>query len=267
MTPAKTGKNCKTPNWGDWYAAKPQNGETDMLQNQKTVASIVGNISTTKKMRRSSVTTDSAEKASRSKGIYQVEEPRIGTFCPNFSTSVLSVVSTKQQWCFKLHQKQHLYSCVVSTNQQWCFIPHQKQHVSFCFNSVVSSNVFNRNNVFFHCFHVAGLTVGCIYSSCCCFGLWVVCVFVSLSLSWFNCHPLHITHFPDGLLVKTSPITHYTFSRWSLGENVTHYTLHIFQVLSYSKWSPITHFPDALLLKIVTHYTFYIFQVCQTCLK
>ena len=46
-----------------------------MLQNQKTVASIVGNISTTKKMRRSSVTTDSAEKASRSKGIYQVQEP------------------------------------------------------------------------------------------------------------------------------------------------------------------------------------------------
>ena len=130
---------------------------------------------------------------------------RIGTLCPRFSTYV---------------------SCVVSTNQQWCFIPHQKQHVSFGFHSVVSkfSNVFN-NNVFFYCFHVAGLSVRCIYSSCCCFGLWVVFVFVSLSLSWFNCHPLHITQFPDGLLVKTSPITHYTFSRFSLTQNC--HPLHI----------------------------------------
>jgi len=45
------------------------------LRNPKTAASIVGNISTTKKMRSGSHKTDSAENLRRSTGIYQEKEP------------------------------------------------------------------------------------------------------------------------------------------------------------------------------------------------
>ena len=45
------------------------------LRNPKTAASIVGNISTTKRMRSGSHKTDSAENLRRSTGIYQEKEP------------------------------------------------------------------------------------------------------------------------------------------------------------------------------------------------
>ena len=53
----------------------------------------------------------------------------------------------------------------------------------------------------------------------------------------------------------------------SLGSTVTHYTLHIFQMVSWWKRHPlhITHFPGSLLLKMVTHYTFSRCSLTQNC--